>query len=105
MAGQVGQSGPTRDPTPHHHVGLTTVYADRMSLFVCAECNVVENTATAEGGYYRHHMDEGHPPRCSQCQTGRWHGHFDRVDATAYPNPAGLDLTPANGWRYTRTTR
>ena len=46
-----------------------------MPLYVCAECNTVENTAL--GSYYadRH---AGRPPRCSQCATGEWHGRFPR---------------------------
>jgi hypothetical protein len=61
-----------------------------VSLFVCDECGVVENTALAGfGGYWgRNRKDLGHgeqgvgdgKARCSQCnpQIGKWHGCFPR---------------------------
>lgn len=59
-----------------------------MSLFVCDECGVVENTALAGyGGWWgRNRKDLGHGERgvgdgkgrCSQCNLGKWHGRFPR---------------------------
>lgn len=71
-----------------------------MSLFVCDECNVIENTATAgPRGYWlrksevtekereeRPDLDFGDlgdgKARCYQCnpEVGKWHGMFPREE-------------------------
>lgn len=74
-----------------------------MSLFVCDECGVIENTAVAgPRGYHMRRMEvtgkeKAERPdiewgelgdgkaRCSQCnpEIGRWHGMFPREDFDA----------------------
>ena len=48
-----------------------------MPLFVCDECNSVDNTAVTH--YWRSKMEET-PALCSACdpELGRWHGIFER---------------------------
>jgi len=48
-----------------------------MPLFVCDECNSVDNTATSH--YWQSHM-AGTPALCSACdpKSGRWHDIFER---------------------------
>lgn len=46
-----------------------------MPLFKCQKCGAVENTAT--GQYWGY--DE---KQCSECATGKWHGQFDKKNAT-----------------------
>jgi hypothetical protein len=50
-----------------------------MSLFVCEECNVIENTATSR--YWVRNVDGDGRALCSQCdpELGQWHGVFPRV--------------------------
>lgn len=55
-----------------------------MSLFVCDVCNCVENTALAGAfGYWlRDSAENPHGDdlaRCSECNTGAWHGRFEKV--------------------------
>lgn len=54
-----------------------------MPLFVCMNCNAVENTALAN--YWADEMEAheaGTPfvPKCSECWTGQWHGRFAKRD-------------------------
>lgn len=46
-----------------------------MSLYLCSECGVIENTAV--GGYHGN-MVRRVPVLCSLCNTGEWHGLFPR---------------------------
>lgn len=48
-----------------------------MPLFKCRECGCVENTAC--GNYW---CSTDHPT-CSECDTGVWHGRFEKIDADA----------------------
>ena len=48
-----------------------------MPLFKCNQCGAVENTAL---GAYWHLWED---PVCSECDTGQWHGKFEKVDADA----------------------
>lgn len=45
-----------------------------MPLFKCSKCGCIENTAC--GNYWGLPPDE--PPTCSECDTGKWHGHFPK---------------------------
>lgn len=49
-----------------------------MSLFVCDECGVIENTALSR--FWMHYGLLGGRALCSLCdpEIGKWHGHFDR---------------------------
>lgn len=49
-----------------------------MSLFVCDECETVENTATSR--YWLRNVDGDGRALCSACdpEIGRWHGMFPR---------------------------
>jgi hypothetical protein len=49
-----------------------------MPLFRCDKCGCIENTAL--GNYWMPHL-EGKPALCSECDTGTWHGKFDKKDA------------------------
>jgi hypothetical protein len=60
-----------------------------MPLFECTKCHCVENTALSS--YWRqemgaHEQGETFEPVCSECETGAWHGKFEKrlVSATAY---------------------
>ena len=54
-----------------------------MPLFECSECGCVENTALGE--YWYRHQIEKLPPLCSECETGKWHGQFEKQ----YPHECG----------------
>jgi hypothetical protein len=58
-----------------------------MPLYMCRACGSVDNTATGE--YWRQQMDAheaGAPfePKCSACDTGKWHGEFERRSADGF---------------------
>jgi hypothetical protein len=60
-----------------------------MSLFVCEECRVIENTATSRFWF----RGDG-KALCSQCdpETGKWHGMFPRKQYDPeYHKPAYMD--------------
>ena len=46
-----------------------------MSLYLCSECGVIENTAL--GAYYGNRIRK-EPVLCSLCGKGEWHGRFPR---------------------------
>jgi hypothetical protein len=50
-----------------------------MPLFKCAKCGCVENTAL--GNYWGTYGDDHASATCSECHTGTWHGHFEKVKA------------------------
>lgn len=54
-----------------------------MSLYQCAGCGCVENTALSD---YWHRKLEGLPLLCSECDPdiGMWHGQFDKRSAAGY---------------------
>ena len=54
-----------------------------MPLFVCAHCQVVDNTAT--GNYWPRQRDKM-PPLCTLCDPaiGTWHDRFPRLDWREY---------------------
>ena len=47
-----------------------------MSLFVCEECEHVENTAL--GQFWMRSRQADPRALCSLCATGTWHGRFPR---------------------------
>ena len=47
-----------------------------MSLFQCEQCGARENTACC--GYWQACLNKT-PKICSACETGRWHGKFEKV--------------------------
>lgn len=49
-----------------------------MSLFVCSECRVIENTATSHFWF----REDQSTALCSQCdpEIGKWHGLFPREE-------------------------
>ena len=52
-----------------------------MPTFLCQRCGAVENTATSH--YWSNKMDNK-PVLCSKCETGVWHGRFERKHWSAY---------------------
>lgn len=50
-----------------------------MPLFQCSKCNSVENTALCN---HASDVCDGIKPRCSECETGKWHGRFPKRAAT-----------------------
>ena len=50
-----------------------------MSLYACSRCGALENTALGDYWWQRH---EGNPALCSECETGAWHGEFEKRLAT-----------------------
>ena len=56
-----------------------------MSLFVCSECNCIENSGASN--YFIRKL-EGEPPLCSECDSeiGEWHNLFPKIEAV--PNEA-----------------
>ena len=60
-----------------------------MPLFVCSQCETVENTALSD--FWGRRIGSK-PPLCSECgDAGKWHGCFQKrkADATGFVNPAG----------------
>ena len=49
-----------------------------MPLFQCTKCSCVENTACCN--YWSRKIDK-EPLICSECETGTWHGRFEKRDA------------------------
>lgn len=49
-----------------------------MPLFECSKCHCVENTAL--GNYWMPKVDN-EPVLCSECDTGTWHGEFEKKPA------------------------
>lgn len=49
-----------------------------MPLFQCEKCGCVENTACCN--YWSRKIDK-EPLICSECETGTWHGRFEKRDA------------------------
>ena len=46
-----------------------------MSVYICEKCGAIENTAL--GGYWQNHLNY-QIPMCSECNTGKWHGQFEK---------------------------
>lgn len=46
-----------------------------MSLFTCESCGCVENTALCN--YWMARLNNK-PTRCSECESGTWHGLFPK---------------------------
>ena len=51
-----------------------------MSLFICSQCQCIENTAL--GSYWGRVSIDRKPPLCSECDTGFWHYRFTKTKAT-----------------------
>lgn len=64
-----------------------------MSLFVCSQCGVVENTAL--GDFWAAQLEK-RPRRCSECAFGKWHGRFPKEQWDGI-RPVGW--TAQAGWR------
>ncbi len=60
-----------------------------MSLFQCEHCGARENTACS-GYHYKRYKRE--PAICSECETGEWHGKFNKLVL-----PIGIFVTNAQG--------
>jgi hypothetical protein len=62
-----------------------------MSLFVCSDCNTVDNTAVTNYAVRRLHKL---PPLCSECDPdiGKWHGLFEKRGYTV--EDYGVVLNP-----------
>ena len=56
-----------------------------MPTFLCERCGAVENTATSN---YQYRKCENLQVLCSKCETGTWHGRFERKHWSSY----GLDV-------------
>jgi len=69
-----------------------------MPLFECTGCGAIENTAISN--YWSQQLDHFSPnnefdpatfkPKCSECVTGTWHGHFPKriaKDVGYVPDP------------------
>lgn len=52
-----------------------------MPLFICSECECVDNTAL--GNFWSRQINK-QPPLCAECDPGigKWHDAFDKVKAT-----------------------
>lgn len=46
-----------------------------MSVYICEKCGAIDNTAV--GGYWKNCCNH-EPKMCSECNTGKWHGVFDK---------------------------
>ena len=49
-----------------------------MPLFRCTRCGCIENTAC---GAYWNNKRKQIPELCSECDTGTWHGEFEKKSA------------------------
>lgn len=47
-----------------------------MSIYKCDECGCVDDTL------YSNYWNNGKQLICSECETGKWHGQFNKVQAT-----------------------
>jgi hypothetical protein len=52
-----------------------------MPLFECTKCHCVENTGLSS--YFARELEayergEAFEPKCSECETGTWHGQFPK---------------------------
>ncbi len=52
-----------------------------MSVYICEKCGCIENTAV--GGYWKNARNK-EPKMCSECNTGKWHGVFEKRHWTEY---------------------
>lgn len=52
-----------------------------MSIYICEKCGTVDNTAI--GGYWSN-VSEKEDPKCSECNTGKWHGQFPKKNWSEY---------------------
>lgn len=59
-----------------------------MPLFKCSICGSMENTAL---GHYWMPKSEGNPVMCSECETGTWHGRFEKKTPEAAGYIEGTD--------------
>lgn len=46
-----------------------------MSLFICAKCNCIDNTAMPGNTFYL----DGDSQLCTECYSGKWHGKFPKM--------------------------
>ena len=77
-----------------------------MPLFKCYKCGVVENTAL---GDFWTNQDK---PICSECETGKWHGQFPKINASEsgyHKDEDGFiyaeDEVENNVWTYNKTIK
>lgn len=75
-----------------------------MPLFACTKCNCIENTATSS-------FWNGNK-LCSECQTGKWHGYFEKKSAKRFfIDSSGFLYSPEEvdyetmEWKYNRTRK
>jgi len=60
-----------------------------MSLYQCERCGGRENTALTD---YHWNKMKGEPLLCSECETGTWHGRFEKLIL-----PKGMFITNHKG--------
>lgn len=77
-----------------------------MPLFKCSKCEAVENTAL--GDFWTNQIE----PICSECETGKWHGEFPKINATEfgyYKDSDGFIYSPEevdnNVWTYNKNIK
>ena len=77
-----------------------------MPLFKCCKCGCVENTTL--GDFWTNQIE----PICSECETGKWHGRFLKINATEagyYKDSNGFlypeDEVDNNVWTYNTTIK
>lgn len=70
-----------------------------MPLFECSQCGAVDNSAVAPS-FWSDHMHKK-PARCTECETGTWHGMFPKEKAAdrGYEKNAQGFLQPPGGWK------
>lgn len=52
-----------------------------MGVYICQKCGAIENTAV--GGYWKNKRNR-EIPKCSECNTGKWHSVFPKKYWTDY---------------------
>nr|DAS42831.1 MAG TPA: Rubredoxin evolution, hydrogenase, nickel, energy.86A [Caudoviricetes sp.] len=60
-----------------------------MSVYICEKCGTIDNTAI--GGYWKNCLND-EPKMCSECNTGKWHGEFEKKHWTDYGKEKLLEL-------------
>ena len=60
-----------------------------MSVFICETCGCIDNTAVS--GYWRNVVNN-EPKQCSECNTGKWHGEWEKDHWTKYGVEKLLEL-------------
>ena len=60
-----------------------------MSVYICEKCGCIDNTSLS--GYWKNVRNK-EPAQCSECNTGTWHGEFEKKHWTDYGIEKLLEL-------------